>query len=275
MNKKTYPSYTEAFVLLLLMLVFGFAGLPGYMLSLIWKNDLTKNIGHVSVYIASFTLIIWYAANKINHSGDQFSIWKLVYKKAEVWQMAVLTLLTVSISISIDYIIQILGLKDWFKGDVDAMMRTPLLAFFAMAILPPILEELFFRGILLHQFLKKYPVWASIIVSAILFGVAHGNPPQIVAGFLGGCLLGWVYFKTNNIWYCILIHFVNNTLSWFEYRIITLTPGSGLAKFTEGLATNTPVFITVLVVLLAGIYFLNNQYKKKAFNSDSINGLVN
>lgn len=263
MDKKTYPTYAEAFVLLLLMMVFGFAGLPGYFPSLIWKNDLTKNISHLSVYIASFTITIWYAKNKIKHSGDHFSIRELLQKKVDVWQILVLTILSITISILVDYFIQIFGLQDWFKADIDTMMKTPLLAFFAMAILPPLLEEILFRGILLNQFLKIYSVWASIIVSAALFGAAHANPPQIVAGFVGGCFLGWVYFKTRNIWYCILIHFVNNTLAWLEYQTMTVTPTNGLVKFTEGVPTNTPLCITALAIFISGIYFLNMKYKKQ------------
>jgi membrane protease YdiL (CAAX protease family) len=244
------------------MLLFGFAGLPGYIPSLIWKNDLTKNIGLLSGYIAAFTITIWYAVNKIKHTGDVLSIKILFKKRVRVWQLIVLTILSISIAVFIDYLIQILKLEDWLKADIDTMMKTPLLAFFAMAILPSLLEEVLFRGIILHQFLKRYSVAASIMVSAVLFGAAHANPPQIIAGFVSGCFMGWVYFKTNNIWYCILIHFVNNSLAWFEYQVITLTPDSGIAKFTESLASNTQAFITALVVLLAGIYFLNNQYKK-------------
>lgn len=45
-----------------------------------------------------------------------------------------------------------------------------------MVIAAPVLEELIFRGMMLEGLLKKYSPVTSIIISSILFGVAHLNP---------------------------------------------------------------------------------------------------
>ena len=51
----------------------------------------------------------------------------------------------------------------------------------------PVVEELVFRGFLMRRF-EKYGKGFAVIVSAVLFGVMHGNPLQIVFGTLVGLI---------------------------------------------------------------------------------------
>ncbi len=79
-------------------------------------------------------------------------------------------------------------------------------------LLVPVMEELTFRyGI--HNTLAKHNLLVAYIVSSVMFGIMHGNPIQIVYAALFGWLLAYVYTKTNNIWYPIIMHAVNNTCS--------------------------------------------------------------
>ena len=79
-------------------------------------------------------------------------------------------------------------------------------------ILIPIMEELTFRYGIHKNIAQKNVVWAYII-SSVLFGLMHGNPIQIVYATAFGFALAWVYQKTSNIWYPIILHMVNNTAS--------------------------------------------------------------
>lgn len=79
-------------------------------------------------------------------------------------------------------------------------------------ILIPIMEELTFRyGI--YGSLSEYNPKMALIVSSIIFGLIHGNIIQIVYAVIIGFILGYVYAKTHNIWYSIVLHAVNNTCS--------------------------------------------------------------
>lgn len=79
-------------------------------------------------------------------------------------------------------------------------------------ILIPIMEELTFRyGI--HKTLAKHNIVLAYIASSVVFGLMHGNPIQIVYAALFGWLLAYVYTKTDNLWYPIILHAVNNTSS--------------------------------------------------------------
>jgi membrane protease YdiL (CAAX protease family) len=86
-----------------------------------------------------------------------------------------------------------------------------LLNLLIMAVLPAIGEELFFRGSLQKVLLRwiKTP-WLSILISSFVFALMHLNFFKILPIFTLGIMLGTVYYVTRNLWYCILIHFLNN-----------------------------------------------------------------
>lgn len=83
----------------------------------------------------------------------------------------------------------------------------------AIAITGPILEEVLFRGAITQALLRQYAPTKAILVSALLFGVFHINPAQILPACLVGILLAWTYYKTASLIPCILMHIVNNSLS--------------------------------------------------------------
>jgi hypothetical protein len=85
---------------------------------------------------------------------------------------------------------------------------------FIMALLPAIGEELFFRGALQKTLLRwNNKPWLSILLSSIVFALLHGTFFKILPIFVLGLMLGTVYHVTRNIWYCIIIHFLNNALA--------------------------------------------------------------
>lgn len=116
-----------------------------------------------------------------------------------------------------------------------------LLNLFTIAILPAILEEMVFRGCVLRLF-RPFGNWFAIIVSAIVFGLMHGNLRQIPFAIIVGMVLGWLYVITDNIWIPISVHFLNNATSvTMEYL------GFSLAENTVG------TFYTLLILALAAI----------------------
>jgi uncharacterized protein len=85
-------------------------------------------------------------------------------------------------------------------------------AFFKVAVIAPVIEELIFRGLILHGLRKNYTATTAVIVSAILFSLFHLNPWQMPATFVLGLLLGWLMFRTNSILLAILGHSINNLM---------------------------------------------------------------
>ncbi len=82
-------------------------------------------------------------------------------------------------------------------------------------IAAPILEEIFFRGLVLRNLLNRYkPHWA-IIFSALFFSLAHMSLVQSLPAFFMGLLFGYIYVKTNrSLSTVIWVHLINNLLSY-------------------------------------------------------------
>ncbi len=81
--------------------------------------------------------------------------------------------------------------------------------FVVLAILPPIAEEILCRAGI-TGLLKHFHPRTAVFLSAFAFGLMHGTLQQIPFAFVLGLVLGFVYIKTGNILYPILLHFANN-----------------------------------------------------------------
>jgi uncharacterized protein len=118
--------------------------------------------------------------------------------------------LVLGVSFCVEVVVRLFPLSpsqvDMFKemgsGSVGAIVIGSLLA--------PVLEEMFFRGIILRSFLQQYPKWISILGSALIFGAAHMNLYQFTAAFLLGVFLGWLYQRSRSLVPCIALHAVYN-----------------------------------------------------------------
>ena len=133
--------------------------------------------------------------------------------------------------------------------------------FIILCIIAPIFEEIFFRKLLIDRTIK-YGAALSIILSAILFGLFHGNLNQFFYTFLIGGFFAYVYIKTGNIIYPIILHAIIN---FFGSVLSTMF----LQSFNKLTAFN-PIDITIVAIyviiiissLIIGLYTLLTNYNK-------------
>ena len=76
-------------------------------------------------------------------------------------------------------------------------------------IIGPIFEELIFRKAFI-DIIGKYNIRLAIFISAAAFALFHGNITQTIYTFAGGLILSWVYAKTKNFIYPVLLHMALN-----------------------------------------------------------------
>jgi len=81
-----------------------------------------------------------------------------------------------------------------------------------VVIIAPVIEELIFRGVIMHGLMRNYSKFTAVFVSALMFALFHLNPWQFPATFLLGLVLGILMVRTRNIYLCILGHAINNGL---------------------------------------------------------------
>ena len=84
-----------------------------------------------------------------------------------------------------------------------------LLILAVVVIIGPIFEELIFRKHLLDR-LVKYGELPAAVASALLFALYHGNFSQFFYAFFVGLIFAYIYVKTGNIKYSIVLHMAVN-----------------------------------------------------------------
>ncbi len=94
------------------------------------------------------------------------------------------------------------------EGRVAPLTTLGILA--AAALVAPICEEVFFRSFVFVGLLKRYPLWPSIVVSAVVFGVAHSDLGSLAPLIVIGLILAWVRWRSDSIWPGMVIHAANN-----------------------------------------------------------------
>jgi len=102
--------------------------------------------------------------------------------------------------------------------DSSVLCTFLLVRFAALALLVPVVEELFIRGWLvrwLHDPQWEYIGYKGLTVSALftasIYGVAT-HPTEAIAAFLWFGLVTWLMVRTDNLWDCVVAHGVTNLL---------------------------------------------------------------
>ncbi len=81
---------------------------------------------------------------------------------------------------------------------------------FAAVFIAPFCEEIFFRGFVFPGLRHGMPVGAAIVVSSLLFAVAHADPGSFPVLLIIGLALAVIRWRTASIWPGMFLHMLNN-----------------------------------------------------------------
>ena len=111
----------------------------------------------------------------------------------------------------------------------STFQEQPLLIAVFACIIGPIVEELFFRQLLLHHLQKKLSTWLSILLVGLVFALTHMHSLSLsewvgAVGYLGGGLaFSIIYVKEKeNIYYPLFVHMLGNSLSFIILAISSM-----------------------------------------------------
>lgn len=87
-----------------------------------------------------------------------------------------------------------------------------LLYVVTIAVVPALVEEFAFRGVVLGH-LRRYGNTFAILASSLLFGLMHGNAVQIPFAFAAGCIMAYADVLAGSLLPSLILHFLNNLVS--------------------------------------------------------------
>lgn len=240
------------------------------MITSVIYNVIQDNpVGNVSSFTVAFTASLAMVIMGVYLWKEGYiSTDKNTWSPVSVAYLMVTTLACLAAIVIIEYLLVLMPWLPDLMGDTFDTLQSGWLGILTIILFGPVLEELLFRGAITSALLKKYSPSTAIILSALVFGIIHINPVQVVAATLLGLLLAWIYFKTASLIPCILIHIINNTLS------VYLSLEYPETEHLQDLFTGNTYYIVLIaaIVLFAGsILWMSG----KATHSHKINGSIN
>ena len=110
--------------------------------------------------------------------------------------------------------------------ELFASLESPVWFFFVGAVLAPIVEEMFFRGFLFQGFRQKYGWVSAALISSAIFAGAHLDLVALIPTFILGCLLAYVYNRSNSVWPGVILHVLVNAFGLCAALVSTRFPVS-------------------------------------------------
>ena len=148
----------------------------------------------------------------------------------------------------------------WIGGYILIMIITQLILFLlAIALLPAICEEMFFRGFIFSSFSKSKDknksIKLAIICSGVLFGIMHMDFIRIIPTSILGIIFAYSVYKSGSIFVSMLLHFLNNSVAVVlnHYTTGNIT---NLYKFVEVDFSNLNLLKFALILLISLILIM-------------------
>ncbi|HAL55184.1 MAG TPA: hypothetical protein DCP63_01580 [Bacteroidetes bacterium] len=149
-----------------------------------------------------------------------------------------------------------------FRDMMEQMVRIlvtaenlPELAFVVLvvAVVPAIVEEVLFRGLIQTGFERVTNPWKAAIIAGTIFGAFHFNPFAVVPLVGLGLFFGFLRMRSKSIVIAMTVHFLNNVtavvVAYFKMdeELILGAPKGGEANI-PGVLSQLFLFLVLFVV---------------------------
>lgn len=227
---------TIVVVMFCAQVIFG-AGNETYMLC--------KIIGSVA---AIFMVWSFYRGDLARESklGRKFHFTKAVAVNV-LWIVGI----TVCISVALNNIISmspLMTMSESYDDAASAFYGTNIwIELLGSALVTPILEEMLHRGVVYKRLRHMTGIWASVLMSALVFAVLHFNLVQFTYAFLLGIVLALIMEKSDHLYGPILAHIIANAIA------VIRTETGFLAGTVDGSVSAWLVSVGLLLMGVGGL----------------------
>lgn len=173
-----------------------------------------------------------------------------IYAGASCWQS------------SVTYLLYPLIYKNSVNPDYEAFASLytemePFALLVTVAVIPAICEEIFFRGYIQSSYMKNgkkgYGVLA-VIISSLLFCLAHFSLYKAPATFIVGLAFGYIAYKTGSVLLPVIFHFLNNANAIIAF--FTLENQTPAADVSTILLKDTSYYFIGLLTFALGLLLI-------------------
>ncbi len=130
------------------------------------------------------------------------------------------------------------------------MMSTPV-GIIATCVVVPLCEEVVFRAGIMNPLLThNVNPWIPISLSAVLFGVFHGNVVQMSYAIPAGLVFAVVSYLSGSLFVPVLCHILNNTVM---VVLMLQVPEVENFHFTDVFGTGLSIVLLILCALVSAL----------------------
>lgn len=152
-----------------------------------------------------------------------------------------------NITTCINYILQLLfgagEIQNVMEAIAPSSFSAGVVTLIFTAFVAPVFEEIIYRHLLLRS-LKPIGDTPAIIISALVFGLAHGNFDQFAYAFLSGIIFGLMAVRYDTIIPGMVLHLINN----FFVTVITYQKQiTGIGGLWDGLVDAAAALGNIIV----------------------------
>ena len=197
--------------------------LAGILLALFRVTFSIQDTLEGNKYVLAFQYLMMYAVmlyivwiyGKKNHVDVARSIRMQKPKSAVsvLWVMllAVLSVFSCILLVNLmEYAFRLVGYQPESTSMPLATFGDFVLQIIFLALLPAVCEEIVYRGVILQGLKEKCKPILAIILTSVIFMLAHGSLQQTIYQFILGLLLTYIAYSTKSIVYSMIAHFTNN-----------------------------------------------------------------
>lgn len=183
-------------------------------------------------------------------------------KKMSPWKKVrtaiVFGLTAISASLGLNIVFQLLHIVDMseqYSAVAQAQSSVVMgVGIVLYGIVSPLAEETLFRGMVYNRMKQYFPKVLSMVLSALFFGLYHGNLVQGLFGVILGIVMAWVY-ELYGKWYVpVIFHGLINISSY----LLTALPGK-----KDGFVTIMNAVIFVIIWIVGMIYMEKSNLQSK------------
>lgn len=192
--------------------------IPGFTEMVDSSSNATQFVLNMVVVAAGFLPVILYLLS------SRFSVKELGFKRWPRWKDAGL-----AIAAYVPYILVLFGVFELLSRFLPEHLlnqeqtigftqtaSTPelLLVFVSLVIITPVFEEMIYRGFVFKGLKRSFGFIPALLLSSLVFALAHGQLNVAVDTFLLGIALGSVYHVSGQVWASISLHMLKNAIAF-------------------------------------------------------------